>query len=506
MPTREPVPLPEFPISTRPMTTDPGVSEPSLSASMLEPFLDAVIRELGPTRVHTDNTTRRTFSRDWWPRLAMWATHSTLPTQPGAVVQPPDAAGVAAVIRLANEHLVPLTPAAGRSGVCGGAVPVGSGVALDLSSLDQVLDIDDHSLRVRTQAGVFGIDLEDQLRQSGHTLGHWPQSIEISTVGGWLACRSAGQYSTRYGKIEDMVASIKAVTGAGAHLAVGGAPRAATGPDLTQLMVGSEGALAVITEATLRIHPAPVAEERTAFGFSRFHDGLDVCRRVLRRGAHPAVIRLYDAVESRRSYDQETNVLLVLDEGDPELVAATMRIIREECTRTPEATPLDNDLVGQWLEHRNDTSPLGRAVQTGLVVDTIEVAGTWTMLPRLFDDVRHALTSVEGNLAATAHCSHSYLDGGCLYFTFAGHVGHQLETKDRFYRDSFTAAMVATTAAGAAISHHHGIGHVRAPYLRRALGEGAFRLLEDIKHQLDPNGILNPGVLGLNPQLPPKRP
>lgn len=500
MPTREPIPLPDSPIVARPITTLPTLEV------RLDPFLDAVIHELGSECVLTDDATRQAFRRDWWPRLAMWATHATLPTQPGAVVRPPDATSIATVIRIANEHRTPLTPAAGRSGVCGGAVPIAGGVALDLSLLDQVLDIDDHSLRVRTQPGVFGMDLEHHLHRSGHTLGHWPQSIEISTVGGWLACRSAGQYSTRYGKIEDMVVSLEAVTGTGAHLAVGSAPRAATGPDLTQLFVGSEGTLAVITEATLRIHPAPTAEERSAFGFPNFHDGLDLCRRVLRHGATPAVIRLYDAPESRRSYEQETNVLLVLDEGDPAIVAATMQIVREECARTPGATPLDGALVGRWLEHRNDTSPLGHAVQAGLVVDTIEVAGTWSMLPHLYDNVREALTSIEGNLAATAHCSHSYLDGGCLYFTFAGQVGDALETKDRFYRDSFTAAMHATTAIGAAISHHHGIGHARAPYLRTALGEEAFRVLEGIKGVLDPHGILNPGVLGLSPPVDTSEP
>ena len=160
----------------------------------------------------------------------------------------------------------------------------------------------------------------------GYTLGHWPQSMDLSTVGGWLACRGAGQYSTRYGKIEDMVIGLEVVLADGRVVHTEGhGPRAATGPNLTQLFVGSEGTLGVITEARLRIHPLPPAQERRAFGFTSFAAGLEACRRILRRGATPAVLRLYDTTESARNFDQpDTNVLVVLDETDPALLAATM--------------------------------------------------------------------------------------------------------------------------------------------------------------------------------------
>ena len=472
-------------------------------------FLTALAAHLGPEGVVVRDDVLDESGRDWWPLTAVWATQGRLPARPAAVARPVDADGVEATVRLAAEHGVPLTPAAGRSGVCGGAVPVAGGVALDLTGLAGILDVDDTSLRLRVLPGTFGDDLERDLAPQGVTLGHWPQSMAISTVGGWLACRSAGQYSTRYGKIEDMVIGLEVVDGRGRRFRTGGHPRAATGPDLSQVFVGSEGTLGVITEATLRVRPRPAGSGWAAYRFDRFADGLDVCRRVLRRGATPAVLRLYDAAESTRQFagagfEGGGCLLLVLDEGDPEAIDWTLAVVDQEGRRTPGFAGQDRRLVGHWLEHRNDVSALGNVVQAGLVVDTIEVAGAWSILPRLYGDVTRSIGAVTGTLAATAHCSHAYVDGGCLYFTFAGAPGADPSDKDRYYRAAFDAAMAATLAAGGAISHHHGIGLLRAPWLGAALGEEAFAVLADLKATLDPAGVLNPGKLGLPSPFTPE--
>ena len=242
-------------------------------------------------------------SRDWWPLAMIWEQDGTQVTPPAAVVRPTTADGLAAVLRVCNEARVPVTATAGRSGVCGASMPVHGGVVLDLTALTGIVDVDDTALVLDVRAGTFGTPLEATLRRDHHvTLGHWPQSIDLSTVGGWLACRSAGQMSTRYGKIEDMVLGLDVVLADGRMVHTGGAPRAAVGPDLTQLFVGSEGTLGVITGARLRVHPAPAGEVRAAFRFTRFEDGLDACRRILRRGATPAVLRLYDAIEGERHF------------------------------------------------------------------------------------------------------------------------------------------------------------------------------------------------------------
>lgn len=431
--------------------------------------------------------------RDWWPLALVWAHHGHAPAVPGAVVRPGHTAEVAEVLAVCNEARVPVTAGGGRSGVCGGVVPVYGGVALDTTALTGIT-VDDTSLLVEAGAGVYGDAFEQSLRDDyGLTIGHWPQSIALSTVGGWVACRSAGQYSTRYGKIEDMTVGLEVVLADGTAVHTGGrAPRASVGPDLTQLFVGSEGTLGVVTAATFRAHPVPAAERRAAWGFPDFPAGLDGCRRILRRGATPAVLRLYDQRESRRTFDvQDQAVLIVLDEGDPALVDAVMGVVAEEC-RGAEA--LDAVLVQRWVDHRNDVSGLGVAVAGGFVVDTCEVAGRWAVLPALYRDAVDAVKAVDGTWVASAHQSHAYTDGACLYFTFAGQP--QPDDAERYYRQAWDALTEATLAHGAAISHHHGVGLNRDRFMPAALGSG-LGVLAAVKGVLDPNGVLNPGKLGL---------
>ena len=434
-------------------------------------------------------------SRDWWPLAMIWALDAQVAARGAAVARPASAAEVAGVLAACNDARVPVTAAAGRSGVCGASVPVHGGVVLDLCGLDGIVDVDATSLVLDVAAGTFGTWLEGTLRdEHGVTLGHWPQSIDLSTVGGWLACRGAGQLSTRYGKIEDIVVGLDVVLADGAVVQTGGAPRAAVGPDLTQLFVGSEGTLGVITGARLRLHPAPAVERHAAYAFESFADGLDACRQVLRRGATPAVLRLYDAIEAERSYQTgDRHVLLALDEGDRELVDPVMGVVAEECVDAG-AEVLDEALVQRWKEHRNDVSALEALISRGYVVDTMEIAGRWSALPAIYEAATAAIAAVEHTLVASAHLSHSYSDGACLYFTFAGQP--PTEGREAYYRAAWDAGTRAVLERGGALSHHHGVGLNRARFVRDALGD-AFDVLASVKAALDPTGILNPGKLGL---------
>ncbi|HAS09014.1 MAG TPA: FAD-binding oxidoreductase [Acidimicrobiaceae bacterium] len=463
------------------------------------PVPDPVIDRLRKTGagVSTDHAVRAEASRDWWPGAMIWATEGEVPGLAGVVVSPTDAEQVAAVLRLCNAARVPVTAAGGRSGVCGASVPAFGGVVLDTTALAGVVSIDEESMILDVAPGTFGDHLEAELRAKGLTVGHWPQTVALSTVGGWVACRGAGQLSNKYGKIEDMVVGLDVVLADGTAITTGGGPRAAVGPDLTQVFVGSEGTLGVITGVRLRLHPAPQAQRHAAFGFDSFAAANDACRRIVQRGLPPAVLRVYDAIEADRSYQTgDRAVLLVMDEGDPIVVDATMAITAEVCA---DAEALDGDLVDRWLSHRNEVSALEALIGKGYVVDTMEISAPWSRLEDIYAATTGALRSVPGTLAASAHQSHAYSDGACLYFTFAAKVdedGEGTTARDRTYAQLWDVGQRAVLAAGGTLSHHHGVGLNRSRFTAEALGAG-HAVLQSVKDALDPNGILNPGKLGL---------
>ena len=433
-------------------------------------------------------------SRDWWPLAMTWALDGQVAQLAAAVATPTSVDEVRAVVRECNDARVPLTVAAGRSGVCGGSVPLYGGVILDLTALAGIRSVDDASLVVDVLPGTFGDHFEAEMQERhGLTVGHWPQSMALSTVGGWLACRGAGQYSTRYGKIEDIVVGLDVVLADGSLIRTGGVPRQAAGPDLNQVFVGSEGTLGVIVGARLRAHPKPGHERRAAYAFASFEEGLDACRRVLRRGATPAVLRLYDAIEGERNFGTgDVAPLLVLDEGDLALVDTTLEIVAEECVT---AHHLDAEIVERWMSHRNDVSALESLISKGFVIDTMEITGSWAQLDDIYRSAIDAIGNVEGVLSVSAHQSHAYTDGACLYFTFGGKPND--DQKDAFYNSVWDAGTRAVLAHGGSLSHHHGVGLNRARFVPEAL-DGGFDVLAALKSALDPHGILNPGKLGLD--------
>jgi alkyldihydroxyacetonephosphate synthase len=472
---------------------DPAAIRSHLVADRVEVPGAVLSRLEGIAPTSTEAAVLAEASRDWWPQAMIWALDGEVASLASVVVSPTGADQVSAVLAVCNEARIPVTAAAGRSGVCGASVPVHGGVVLDLCGLTGIVDVDATSLILDVAPGTFGDLLELELRAAhGTTLGHWPQSVALSTVGGWLACRSAGQLSTRYGKIEDMVVGLDLALADGRAISTGGFPAAAVGPDLTQLFVGSEGTLGIITGARLRLHHAPTHERRAAYAFASFADGVDAMRRIVQRGATPAVLRLYDPAEADRSYHTgEVALLLVLDEGDGQLVDTTMEIVAEVCRDGAHA---DVDHVAHWLERRNDVAALEALISRGFVVDTMEVTGRWRDLPAIYAATLAALDGVEGTVAASAHQSHSYTEGGCLYFTFAAKV--EADDRDRYYRAVWDAGSRAVLAAGGALSHHHGVGLNRSRFVAAALGS-AFDVLVAAKQALDPVGILNPGKLGL---------
>lgn len=471
------------------------------NAVSVEAALVKKLREIAD-EVMTERDDLVVNTRDWWARTMIAETSGKPATVDGVFVRVSTVEQVQAVMHLAHEAKVPVTVSAGRSNVTGAALPLRGGIVLDVCALNRLVSFDPDSQIVEVEAGMFGDIFEETIqRDYGMTMGHWPSSFGISTVGGWIACRGAGQLSTRYGKIEDMVYGMEVVLADGSLVTVGNYARAAVGPDLQQLFIGSEGTLGIIVRARLKLHRLPDYARAIAFGFKSFAIGLEACRRIMQGGANPAALRLYDELESGVQFGlPESNVLLIADEGAKEMVDAVMAISEKVCAELGDK--LDGDTIFEkWLDTRYLTgkSAEGFKRSRGFVADTLEMTGCWRDLPAIYDEVVAAINAVPGTLAGSAHQSHAYVDGACLYFSLRGDV--DVEKRAEWYRAAWDAANAVLIKYGAALSHHHGVGMLRAPYMKDALGS-AFPLLEAVKQALDPDNLLNPGKLGLSLDMP----
>lgn len=448
----------------------------------------------------TSSEETRLYATDWWPISKVWASEGQVASMPAGVARPRTQDEVRGVLDLCRESGTPVTTAGGRSGVCGQAVPVLGGVVLDTTRLNRVVEIDKTSLCATVEPGIFGDVLESCLRREGYTLGHFPQSIEISTVGGWIACRSAGQFSNKYGKIEDLVIGFEVALARSAEcgnaISFPAIPATAAGPDLRRAFFGSEGVLGVITQATLAISPVPQCSEGLAIAFKDFETGLATMRNAMRSGVAPAAMRLYDPEETSRHFGASDSAAMVcIAEGDSDQVATQLKGIKRLAGGADQGDPR---WVTHWIETRNDVSALDVAIERGLVVDTIEVAALWKDVATTYRAVKDAILQVPGAMMVSAHSSHAYPTGACLYFTFVGvgAGGQDLSGKDRFYASAWDAAMRAASAAGATISHHHGIGIVRLNAFNSYSTQAERDMLRALKRELDPMNILNPGKIG----------
>ncbi|MCR8669606.1 FAD-binding oxidoreductase [Agrococcus sp. HG114] len=478
----------------------PAPAERASLAIATTPVPEAVLAELrgASDEVITDQAGVIHGTRDWWARTMVAETSGEPAVIDAVIVKVSTEEQVQRVMRIASEHAIPVTVSAGRSNVTGAALPLAGGIVLDVCGLDKLVSWDEQSQIVEVEAGMFGDIFEETIqRDFGMTMGHWPSSYGISTVGGWVACRGAGQLSTRYGKIEDMVVGMDVVLADGERITLGGTARAAVGPDLMQLFIGSEGVLGVITRIRFKLERLPDYGRAIAYAFDSFADGLEACRLIMQEGATPGALRLYDALESGLQFDEpERHVLLIADEGPQGLVDAGMAIAEDVCRRVGGAE-LDGDAIFErWLDTRYLTgkSAEGFTKSPGFVADTLEMIGRWRDLPAIYDEVVEALQQVPGTLAGSAHQSHAYVDSACLYFSLRGEVA--VEDRADWYQAAWDAANAVIIRHGATLSHHHGVGLLRARFMEPSLG-GAFDVLQTVKRALDPQGILNPGKLGL---------
>lgn len=450
-----------------------------------------------PGRVATDPDTLRAHRHDAWMLAELLDLEGRGAPSPACVVRARSTGDVSVALRACRELGAPVVPFGGGSGVCGAIECDRDTVVLATGGLSGLVDLDAASLVARFRAGTLGAEAERRVREAGLTVGHWPQSVDVSSVGGWVATRASGQYSTGYGNIEDLVLALEVVLPDGAVLRTRETPRASAGPDLKHLFLGSEGTLGVVTEVALSLRPLPEASEPQAFHFARFPDGLAAVRALVQAGWRPPVARLYDARESRRQFadwcPEGRALLLLLHEGPRGAVDASLAGVSDLC-RSAGGEAAGAGSVSHWLEHRNRVPSFRELLERGYVADTVELAATWSRVEPLYDAVTRALAGVSDLRGISAHSSHSYRSGTCLYFTFAVQPADRASMAG-VYRDCWRRILDAAAETGAGLAHHHGIGRVRRGALPRELGDTGVDLLRAVKRALDPSGLLNPGAL-----------
>lgn len=456
--------------------------------------ISALRAALGGSAVATDDDTLDGTSHDTWPLSTKLARLGRHEHRADVLVRPTDPAQIPAVLAIAARHGLPVTPRGLGSSVTGQPLPVRGGVVLDLSGLPRRWEIDPVDMTVTVAAGVNGGELDDDLAAQGWTLGHSPQSLYRSSVGGWLATLATGHFSSRYGGIEDLVVEYSVVLATGQTIRLAGAPRAAMGPDLRRLFLGSEGTLGIVTEAVLKIFPLPEAELVQAFSMPTVPAGLELLRAQAAAGLRPFLLRLYDPDEARHAVPGAAGpVLFVGSRGLPAMAKAELGALHE-LARLQGGVPLGAEPVQRWLARRFEFSAVENRLATpGGFAETIEIAHTWRHIGRTYTAMRAALAPLADEVLV--HFSHVYDQGTSMYVIVFGQTADD-EAAVRRLRDIWATAMRVALDAGAVLSHHHGGGLARAPYMGEALGD-AHLLLRRIKDALDPDHLLNPGKLGL---------
>ena len=455
-------------------------------------FIEKVRQVVGDEHFSQQEVDLISYSLDYWLYGIFLSQKGDLPALPSAVISPASAAQIQEVVRCASEYKVPITPFGGGSGVLGGAIPLNGSIVLNLQRMSRFLNLDGLSLVAEFEAGVMGANLELELNNRRYSAGNIPQSLYCSTLGGWISTRAAGQFSTKYGKIEDMVLGMEVVLPDGNLLSIKPVPRRSVGPSLKDLFLGGEGALGIVTRATISIHPLPKLIIKQSFIFPSIEVAVDVVRQILRAEAKPAVVRIFDEAESQRYFPKigRKVTVIFISEGETEYTTLDARVIRR-ISRENGGKSSGEAPVNTWLQKRFDIGLGPILMQYGGIVDTIEVSALFKDAVKLYRDMVAGMKAVEGVLEVSGHYSHFYREGACLYITFAGIPKEPL----RYYQDTWDAAMKATLQNNGSISHHHGVGFWRLQYLKEELGSSGVRLLKSIKSALDPEGILNRGKL-----------
>ena len=484
--------------------SDVRLPDPALPAALLRELEEL----LGEEQVRTDHEARVRHTRGKSTPDLLRMRRGEADAAPDAVALPADHDDVQAVVHWCSERSVGLVPFGGGTSVVGGLAARSAGlagvVALDLSRLKQLVALDPESRTAVLGAGLLGPEAEALLAEHDLTLGHFPQSFEYASIGGFAATRSSGQASSGYGRFDDVVVGLTVATPRGTWR-LGNAPASAAGPDLRQLVLGSEGAFGVITSVTVRVRPLPEARVYDAWRFGSFPEGAAALRALAQEGFSPTVLRLSDETETSINLaspdavggESSGGCLMVAGfEGSVDHVDRTRALV------TRRLTDLDGRHLGQeagqaWAHGRFHGPYLRDSLlDVGVLVETVETATFWSGVQSLYVAVKQALETSLSEQGADpivlCHISHVYETGASLYFTVAA---KQAADPLAQWAAAKAAASEAMVAAGATITHHHAVGRDHKPWFAREAGPVGVEVLRAVKERIDPAGVLNPGAL-----------
>jgi len=459
-------------------------------------IIENLENQIGKNKVSKKISDLLSYSYDYWPISLHWILEKNFHFKPSAIIWPTTKEDVKKVIQICSKEKIPVYPFGGGTGVLGALSPEKKGIIIDLKKIRNI-KINSENLLVECGAGVNGHYLESYLNSKGLILRNIPQSLYPSTVGGWVGTKATGQFSTRYGGIEQMVAGLEIVVPPGKILTLKPQPRTSTGPDLRHFFIGSEGTLGIITKIWLKIWPKPEKCIKLAFVSETIKEAIDSVKNIMQTGARPAVVRIYDKIETKRHFYKYEEVYghvstVIIIEGNSKIVDAEIKIIKEKF----QGKQINEDIVEHWLKTRFNVKEASEFVPMGVVFDTIEVAVGWDKAIYLYENVIKSMKQIKGVIFASAHASHFYPQGICFYFTFAG-IPPRGEKAVDFYNKVWKAAMDSTVESGGTISHHHGIGRQKMPWLKDEIGSEGLDLLRKLKKCMDEKDIMNPGNMGV---------
>ena len=462
---------------------------------------------VGPDDVVTDERILVESSVDNFRKLQNIFNVHTMPV-PAAVVMARSTAKVVEILRFADEHGVNVIPRTGATATEGGLESaVADSVIIDGSAMNQIVSIDAYNMQATAQCGVPLQVLEDRAREQGLTTGHSPQSKPVAHMGGLVATRSIGQFSTLYGGIEDMVVGLEAVFPGGRVTRIKNVPRRAAGPDIRHVIIGNEGALCFITEVTVKLFPY-FPENNTFLGWTLkdMKTGFEVLREVMVSGYKPSVARVYDPGDAGLHFShfaaEDDCVLLFMAEGAPGIAKATAEGIAAVVAGFPECTPVDSAYIETWFndlcwDASKITAEDERIRQTHNVNRTTEISADWSSINEIYQAARaRILAEIPDITMMGGHSSHSYINGTNMYFNYFFNVvgvGPEHET-DKYYLPIIGIICEETLKRGGSIVHHHGMGKARAPWVKDEYGS-SYYILETLKHAFDPHAIMNKGTI-----------